>query len=278
MSSFKDYDSASRHYDTTRIPIGIEIITGCLVRHSRPLDELVLLDAGCGTGAYSAALVDLVGRIDALDLSPGMLEAARNKLAKQAAAGRIAFHEGSITDLPFEADSFDAVMTNQVVHHLGDHTEGRFDRLRGVIREFARVLRPRGTLIVNYCSQEQLRRGYWYHALIPEAAETFRSRFAPCELVERMLRETGFAPEGRLVPIDEVCQGDAYFDGTGPLRVSWRDGDSVWSNASAEELARALDRVRELQSAGRLESFVAEHDAERPKVGQITILHARLAS
>ncbi len=278
MSSFKDYDSASRHYDTTRIPIGIEIITGCLARHSRPLDELVLLDAGCGTGAYSAAVVDLVGRIDALDLSSGMLETARNKLAKQAAAGRIVFHQGSITDLPFDADSFDAVMTNQVVHHLGDHADGRFDKLRGVIGEFARVLRPGGTLIVNYCSQDQLRRGYWYHALIPEAAATFRSRFAPCELVESMLRDAGFAPEGRLVPIDEVCQGDAYFDGSGPLRESWRDGDSVWSDASADELERALNRVRELQAAGGLDAFVGEHDAERPKVGQITILHARLGS
>ena len=278
MSSFKDYDSASRHYDVTRIPIGIEIITGCLARHSRPLDELVLLDAGCGTGAYSAALVDLVGRIDAIDLSPGMLKAARDKLAKQAAAGRIVFHQGSITDLPFDADSFDAVMTNQVVHHLGDHAEGRFDALRGVIGEFARVLRRGGTLLINYCSQDQLRRGYWYHALIPEAADVFRSRFAPCELVEAILRDTGFAPEGRLVPIDEVCQGEAYLDGTGPLRESWRDGDSVWSEASAEELTRALDRVRELQTAGGLDAFVAEHDAERPKVGQITILHARLAS
>jgi ubiquinone/menaquinone biosynthesis C-methylase UbiE len=79
-----------------------------------------VLDAGCGTGAYSRAIIGRVGRIEALDMSAGMLERARAKLAAEAEAGRIRFHQGLITELPLAADSVDAVTINQVVQHLGD--------------------------------------------------------------------------------------------------------------------------------------------------------------
>lgn len=153
MSSFEKYDETSRHYDDTRQAVGSEIILGCLARHDKPLSEVRLLDAGCGTGAYSAALVESVARIDAVDLSQGMIAQARAKLAQHEKAGRIEFHAGSITELPFDDGSFDAVMINQVAHHLGDASEN-FVRLRQAIGEFARVLRPGGILVINHCSQE----------------------------------------------------------------------------------------------------------------------------
>ena len=37
------------------------------------------LDAGCGTGNYSKAMLGYVGRIEAVDLNPGMLEVASRK-------------------------------------------------------------------------------------------------------------------------------------------------------------------------------------------------------
>ena len=76
MSVFETYDETSRHFDETRVPIGVEIILGCLARHEKPLNELVVLDAGCGTGAYARAIVGSVGRIEASDTSAGMLERA----------------------------------------------------------------------------------------------------------------------------------------------------------------------------------------------------------
>ncbi len=42
---------------------------------------MVVLDAGCGTGSYSQALLDHVDKIEAVDLNPGMLEVAVQKLA-----------------------------------------------------------------------------------------------------------------------------------------------------------------------------------------------------
>ncbi len=79
MSVFETYDETSRHYDTTRVAIGGEILLGCLARHAKPLHELSVLDAGCGTGAYSLAIIGRVGRIEAIDMSAGMLERARAK-------------------------------------------------------------------------------------------------------------------------------------------------------------------------------------------------------
>ena len=52
-----------------------------------PLDRIAVLDAGSGTGSYLQALLAYVGRIEAVDLNPGMLEVAARKLAGSRAEG-----------------------------------------------------------------------------------------------------------------------------------------------------------------------------------------------
>ncbi len=277
MSVYENYDRTSRHYDHTRVPVGGEIIVGCLAGQRKPLHELVVLDAGCGTGAYTHAIVERVGRVAAIDMSRGMVEMARAKLRDQAVAARVGFLQGSIAALPFAAESFDAVMINQVLHHLDDSAAQEFPAHRRVLGEFARVLRRGGALLVNGCSQQQLRDGYWYRRLVPRAAESMRRRFVPLEALHRLMADTGFVHRGDFVPVDAVCQGAAYFDGHGPLSQAWRDGDSLWALADDDELARAQARVRKLDRTGRLEAFVAEHDARRPPIGQITFSFATRA-
>jgi ubiquinone/menaquinone biosynthesis C-methylase UbiE len=277
MSVFETYDETSRHYDRTRVPVGAEIILDCLGRHGKPLGEMTVLDAGCGTGAYSHAVIGAVGRIEAVDLSQGMLDQARAKLAAEAEAGRIRFHQAPIGELPFEDGTLDAVMINQVVHHLGDSAEDGFARLRAVVGEFARVLGPGGVLVFNHCSQEQLEHGHWYYRLIPRAAAAFGARFAPLETLRAIFAESGFVCRQSFVPLKAVCQGEAYFDGRGPLDKAWRDGDSIWSLVEEAELARALAKVRELDAAGKLAAYLAEADKRRPEIGQITFLFATKA-
>ncbi len=277
MSTYENYDRTSQHYDHTRVPVGGEIIVGCLAGQRKPLHELEVLDAGCGTGAYTHAIIGRVGRVVAVDMSRGMVEMARTKLRDQAAAARVGFLQGSIAALPFAAESFDAVMINQVLHHLDDSAVEEFPAHRRVIGEFARVLRRGGALLVNSCSQQQLRDGRWYPRLIPRAADSMRRRFVPLEALHRLMADAGFVHRGDFVPVDAVCQGATYFDGRGPLSQAWRDGDSLWALADDDELARAQARVRKLDRAGRLESFVAEHDARRPRIGQITFSFATRA-
>ena len=78
--------------------------------------DLHVLDAGCGTGRYSKALVDLgVGKISLLDSSPEMLKVAAEKL-KTAIDTNIVdkITEAILPDLPFDDGNFDAVMYNYV--------------------------------------------------------------------------------------------------------------------------------------------------------------------
>ena len=273
MSAYENYTAVSADYDRTRIPVGTEIILGCLASAGRPLDSLRLLDAGCGTGSYTAALRPYAGAIDAVDLNPSMLGVARSKLDGTPGCP-VALHEAGIDALPFEDACFDAVTVNQVIHHLPEVPHDGWPMLRRVLGELARVLRPGGAAIVNTCSHEQLRHGWWYASLVPEAVATMCRRHADTGTLTGLLAEAGLAPQGRFVPSDAVLQGDAYFDGRGPLDPAWRRGDSLWSAVSEPELERALDRIRALDDAGTLDAFVAEHDRVRPSVGQVGFHYA----
>ena len=273
MSAYENYTAVSADYDRTRVPIGVEIILGCLASGARPLTSQRLLDAGCGTGSFTAALRPRVGAIDAVDLNPSMLDVARAKLDRVPGCP-VSLHEAGIDALPFENARFDAVMVNQVLHHLPDSPSDGWPALRRAFGELARVLRPGGVLTVNTCSHEQLRRGWWYAALIPEAVEAMRRRHADTDVLNGLLAESGLVPRGRIVPSDAVMQGDAYFNGRGPLDPAWRRGDSLWSIVPESELAGALERIRALDEAGALDAFVAERDRLRPSIGQIGFHHA----
>ena len=88
MSAYEDYTAVSADYDRTRVPIGVEIILGCLAAAGGPLASMRVLDAGCGTGSYAAALRPHVGALDAVDINPSMLEVARAKLGRAPDAAR----------------------------------------------------------------------------------------------------------------------------------------------------------------------------------------------
>lgn len=274
MSSYENYTQKSRNYDKTREPVGTEVSVGCFAHAPVPLDQTVILDAGCGTGNYSQAMLDYVGRIEAVDMNPGMLEVAAQKLAEAKDEGRISFHSARIDELPFEDEHFDGVMINQVLHHLPDDATLGFPAHRRVFAEFARVLKPGGVLVVNTCSQEQLRHGYWQYSLIPEAVDALRSRYVPLDELTEILSDSGFAYRGRFAPVDAPVQGESYFDPRGPLSKEWRDGDSIWSLVSENRLDRTISRIQHLDERGKLEAYMARNDALRPHVGQAMILFA----
>ncbi len=275
MSGYEDYTRVSDLYDETRKPIGVEIILGCLASGSRPLSELVLLDAGCGTGNYSRALVSQVARIEAVDLNPGMLAKARAKLQPEASAGRIGFHQAPIGALPLKGESVDGVMVNQVLHHLNDDPAAGWPLVREAVAEFARVLRPGGVLMVNICSQQQITHGWWYLPLIPEAAEEMRRRHVPIDTLQGVINACRLSHAGCFVPLDGVMQGQYYFNGRGPLDERWRAGDSIWAMVDEDRLETVKAKIRALDEAGALEEFVREHDGRRRQIGQFTFVCAR---
>ena len=275
MSDYENYSKIARRYDATRIPVGVEIITGCLAQGDTPLHQQHLLDAGCGTGNYSRALLPRVGRISAVDLNAGMLAHARKKFAAESARDRIDFHRASIDALPFEDAVFDGVMVNQVLHHLELAAAADYPVYRRVIGEFARVLKPDGALVVNTCSREQLRHGFWYYHLIPEATARMCARHAPREVLRQIMADAGIPCRRCFVPVDALMQGEAYFNPRGPLDKSWRDGDSMWSMVSERTLREVRARVRELERSGELQNYLLKNDARRKHIGQFSFLYGR---
>jgi magnesium-protoporphyrin O-methyltransferase len=62
------------------------------------LHGLRLLDAGCGTGALSVEAARRGADVVAVDLSPTLVELARQRLPADLGDGRIAFHSGDMLD------------------------------------------------------------------------------------------------------------------------------------------------------------------------------------
>lgn len=97
-----------------------------------------VLDLGCGYGETSAYLALQGARVDAVDISPRMLEVARRLAARFGVAELIAFHVAPGEQLPFLDESFDAVFGHDVLHHLDLDRAGH---------EVRRVLVPGGRAV-----------------------------------------------------------------------------------------------------------------------------------
>ena len=138
--TIREFTKAAKVYDSGRAGI-YEL---CKDDYEPILEELKkapihdLLDVGCGTGPMIELLSKAYGdlRMTGLDLTPDMIEAARAKRIPNAR-----FLVGDSENLPFENDSFDAVICSNSFHHY-PNPQAFFD---GV----ARVLRPGGRLVLR---------------------------------------------------------------------------------------------------------------------------------
>ncbi len=268
MSSYENYTQTSTVYDHTRVPVGLEIITAALSTGATRPDRQILLDAGCGTGIYSFALIDKVRRVEGVDLNRSMLSVARSKMCSAAEHSRIGFTQGSITQLPFKTQSVDGVMMNQVLHHLPDQVGGGWPLHHQVLKECSRVLRPGGVLIINSCTHEQLEKGFWFYELIPNARTAVIRKIIPEKELDTLMCGVGLTLNERMVDFDGVLQGESYFDVEAVMDYSWRKGDSIWTLASEHELQNALTQIAELSAKNKLQSFMQRYDADRPALGQ----------
>jgi SAM-dependent methyltransferase len=95
-----------------------------------------VLDVACGTGVVAVTAARLGARVTALDLTPPLLERAREN--GRLAAVDIEWHEGDVEQLPFEAGAFDVVLS-QYGHMFAPRPEV-------AVAEMLRVLTPGGTI------------------------------------------------------------------------------------------------------------------------------------
>lgn len=101
-----------------------------------------ILDVATGTADVAIALARTLpqARVTGIDLSEGMLEVGRRKVAKAALDGRITLQQADCLHLPFADESFDAITVAYGVRNFEHLLEG--------YREMQRVLRKGGRLTV----------------------------------------------------------------------------------------------------------------------------------
>jgi len=78
-----------------------------------------LVDIGCGTGQFACEAAKLVGEVIALDVSPAMLDFARDRAAA-AGLGNIVFRHGGFLSYRHEGAPADIVISKFALHHLPD--------------------------------------------------------------------------------------------------------------------------------------------------------------
>lgn len=154
-------------------------------------DETIL-DFGCGVGLLEDFLLPELsakGKVVGVDVGKELIETAASRFKSRTNCDfKLIEPSGR---LPFEPQSFDLIITNLVLHLLTRSQK------ENVLREFVRVLKPGGRLILAEIGKPSGLFGYWMKFL----TLSFWVRIWPYEInsvdsfegrLPRMIREAGF--------------------------------------------------------------------------------------
>lgn len=230
-------------YEELNVPAFFAAFSEELLDRARPAEGERMLDVATGTGivlrlahARSAGLSRLVG----LDLTPGMLEVAREK----SAGLDVEFVVGDATALPFDDGSFDLVTCQQGLQF--------FPERERALAEFVRVLAPGGRAVVAcWCEIETAPA---HHALAETVARHFPERasvargpfsFPSGDGLHSLLRGTGFASV-EVERVDGVARFSSseeftrsFMEGS-PMAVAMTDVPQEQRDALAREIAATV--------------------------------------
>jgi ubiquinone/menaquinone biosynthesis C-methylase UbiE len=123
MSAEALYTRLADSYDVTLTLAGYKMAVEYFIKHI-PLETskvIRILDAGCGTGFYSLALLRRFPncRIVAFDLNREMIEKLKEKIDKKGITNRIeVFRADMVSPLPLDPDQFDLIVTAGVLEYV----------------------------------------------------------------------------------------------------------------------------------------------------------------
>jgi SAM-dependent methyltransferase len=200
-------DAASRRRKARKIQ--------AILERDRSLVGAHVLEIGVGSGHISAYLAEVVG-------SEGAVRGVDVRDSRVTADG-YAFTLVEDAHLPFEDASFDVVLSNHVIEHVGAHRNQLVH-----LQEMGRVLRPTGVAYLATPNRWTLMEPHFhlpFLSWLPERARTPYVRLArkgpayDCELLSRralldLVREAGLHAEDRTV---EAIRLMAELEPLGPL-------------------------------------------------------------
>ncbi len=130
-ANFADHEPQSVNAQTvlSRHRFVIEMLEAAVPRGAK------VLDVGCGTGEMAARLSELGYEVWGVDIADPMIRHAAQRY------GSCRFRVGDIEHIPFDDDTFDAVVCLGVIEYLPDDGQA--------LTEIRRVLKPGGNAIVS---------------------------------------------------------------------------------------------------------------------------------
>jgi ubiquinone/menaquinone biosynthesis C-methylase UbiE len=158
-NAYSETETASRYDSARSLPpqtmtLWLEALKSSI--HEREIKKI--LDLGCGTGRFTAALGEAFG-CPVLGVEPS---AAMLDVAKSQSAPNVEWKQGEAENIPLESEAVDLVFISQVFHHLAEPQRA--------LREMNRVLSPAGYLAVRNGMREQNEELEWLK-FFPEAVE-----------------------------------------------------------------------------------------------------------
>ena len=99
------YRNIARFYDAVVEPFNATL-RRYVVKVARPREGMKVLEIGCGTGTNLELFADAGCEVAGVDLSPSMIDLAKKKLGDRAD-----LRLGDASQMPFEDDSFDLVVS-----------------------------------------------------------------------------------------------------------------------------------------------------------------------
>ena len=200
------FDTISGNYDGLNrvISFGIDVKWRKkvlqLVKASNPK---TILDIATGTGDLAILMAETMAeKIIGLDISVGMLEVSKQKIASKKLSQKIEMMVGDSEKMPFEDNTFDAITVAFGIRN--------FENLEKGLAEILRVLKPNGTFVILETSnptKSPFKQGYVFYTknILPLIGKLFSKDnvaygylsesaavFPFGEALNNILKKTGF--------------------------------------------------------------------------------------
>ena len=162
------FNKISKRYDFLNhfLSLGIDVLwRKKAIKLLAPHQPSHILDIATGTGDFALEALKLnPEKIIGVDISKGMLEIGRQKIAAKGLENRIDLQYGDSEKLEFPDNKFDSVIVSFGVRNFEDLSKG--------LKEMYRVLKPSGTVLVLEFSKPQafpLKQlyGWYFNHILP---------------------------------------------------------------------------------------------------------------